>query len=69
MEQVLRSMIIGNILKQMQKSQKKISIIKHHNLSFNLIISMTLSQKALPKEKIGQMKMEEDRIKLTIGIT
>jgi hypothetical protein len=69
MEQVLKSLIIGNILKQMQKSPKKISLKKHHNLSFNLIINMTLNQKALSKEKIGLMKMGEDQIKLIIGIT
>jgi hypothetical protein len=66
---VLRSLIIGNILKQMLKSPKKISIEKHHNLFFNLIIDMILSQKVLSKEKIGPMKMEVDLIKLIIGIT
>jgi len=67
--QVLRSLIIGNILKQMLKLPKKISTEKHHNLSFNLIIDMILNQKALSKEKIGLMKTEEDQIKLIIGIT
>ena len=64
-----RSLIIGNILKQMQKSRKKISTIKHHSHSFKLIINMIQNQKVLPKEKIGPMKTEEDPIKLTIGIT
>ena len=69
MVQVLRSLIIGNILKQMQKSPKIISIEKHHNLSFNLIINTMQSQKVLSKEKIGLMKMEEDQIKQIICIT